>query len=246
MKEERGDRVREEFPMAEAREAAEERRHPAKAELLTYAEALVDQETTVDAKTAAHVASCPSCREELQAMGATLDCVRDAQALSVSRDATARLLLAARHERRSMEAHRELQRIAIRAVKGLTYAAVLALVVSVGYISTLRFALTGNAVHEPAGRSSQVSASVFSLEALRRPSPEQERLAETVLSSQRPSPGRWEREQLRTVAVLDDDISEALEALANNPFCARAEKLLNSSRERRMETLKTLYVERSF
>lgn len=90
-----------------------------------------------------------------------------------------------------------------------------------------------------------LQASVFPMEGLQRQNDDADILSAAIHTDTLKPRGAWEQAQLRTVETLDEDITEAMNALKNNPFCVRAKNLIDTSRTRLTQELKTLYVERS-
>lgn len=227
---------------------------------MAYAESLVDGRTVISVKTAAHLASCSACKADVESMCGSIKLAREAGSIECSRRSTAQILLAAqirraaqiplasrirlaaKNERRGMAGLVRRHRYRVFAAKGLAYAVCLVVLVSAPY-----GALQWN-VYQDGGKSEAsrpLSAGVFSLDALRKASPEEELLSAAVMAPRHQPETPWEHERRRAVLMLDDDISEALEALARNPSCVRASELVSANRRRLKETLKALYVERS-
>lgn len=221
---------------------------------MAYAESLVDGRTVISVKTAAHLASCSACKADVESMCGSIKLAREAGSIECSRRSTAQILLAAqiplasrirlaaKNERRGMAGLVRRHRYRVFAAKGLAYAVCLVVLVSAPY-----GALQWN-VYQDGGKSEAsrpLSAGVFSLDALRKASPEEELLSAAVMAPRHQPETPWEHERRRAVLMLDDDISEALEALERNPSCVRASELVSANRRRLKETLKALYVERS-
>ncbi len=216
--------------------------HPSSADRMAYAEGLVDGQTTISAKMAAHVGACSPCREDVESMCSAMKLAREAGSIECSRESTARILLAARNERRGMAALVQRHRYGIFAAKSLAYAACLVVLVSATY-GAVEWNVWKDGQKTEASQA--LSASVFSLDALREASPEEALLSAAVMAPRHEPETPLEQERRRAVLTLDNDISEALEALERNPSCVRASELVSANRQRLKETLKALYVERS-
>ena len=75
--------------------------HPRKHELMDYAENLVDNRAAISARMAAHIAACPACLAEVEAIRTSLEFARNAPEIEPSNDLTAQILIAARDARRA-------------------------------------------------------------------------------------------------------------------------------------------------
>ena len=220
-------------------------RHPAKHELMAYAESLADRGAPVCAKTGAHVAACPACQEEVAAMHTTLAAVAEAPALEPSPALTAQLLMNAQAVRRKRaESPVRGRRAAWQLGKGLAYAAGLIVIGATCFGMALR---DGGAV-SPRRRPSmqQMALAGPSAESLRKMVTEIRTLAAAIDRPEDEALSVQERQYRRELLVLDESLSEARAALERNPGCVRASVLVNENLQRQAQALRTLYAERDF
>ena len=219
------------------------RHHPSKHDLLAYAESLVDRNVPISAKLAAHVASCGSCLADARQMRACLEVIASSPDLVPSRELTSKILLAAQN-RRSVTSRRGPRAIGFAALlRGLAYSTA---ILVVGFLSFA--AAIGRGAPAPAPQSlasTPAPDSRLSPEAIRKATAEIQSLAAAVSFS--PSHRRTpiEQEHRRALYSLSNDLAAAQEALARNPGCLRASRLVHMNLQRQAQTLRTLYVERS-
>jgi len=221
------------------------KRHPNRQELMAYAENLVDGRNPISAQMGSHIAVCPACSAEVEAMRLSFAVTRSAPSLEPSGHFTAQLLLAAKNERRIVEAHRVRQSV-LSAVKGIGYGAGFVAVCAVCFGLALSRGTAADAVHASVVAASQaISEAAPSPETLRRAAVEVQTLTAAVCSSTRQPANLWEKEHRRAVSTLGADLEAARQALERNPGCARAKRIMDTTLQRQAQTLKTLYVERS-
>ncbi|MCH7959029.1 MAG: hypothetical protein IID08_02790 [Candidatus Hydrogenedentes bacterium] len=216
--------------------------HPSKHDLLTHAERLTDRVKTVNANVALHLGACGYCRAEVDQAIRVFQLAGRTESIEPSRESHARLLLAARNERRILR-ERPAWR-AVFSVRGLACAVAGMLLVAVA-LGTARDTREQERLGTTAITMRPMSAGLLSFERLRHASPEEEVLGAAIRSSLRAPSTEWEREQIREAGALDSDIEEALIALRNNPACVRAGELVRENRDRLKATLTKLYVERN-
>lgn len=219
-------------------------RHPAKKELMAYAEGRMKGQ--ISASIGRHVAQCKRCSAEVNAIRASLEFIMDAPGLVPTEALTQGILVAARKERQSMRSGHSRVRFVFRAAKGLACAAAVILVAMVSFHA----ALMSPEKHHTARISNETSrgktAEKPSAEELQKTAVEVSTLAEAVSSRYDDgAPSLQERQHRRTVLALDADLSAALTALQENPGCTRAGELVNANLQRQALALKKLYVERS-
>lgn len=212
---------------------------------MAYAENLVDGRNPISVQMGGHISNCPACAAEVEAMRFSCTLMRSAPALEPSSDFAAQLLLAARNERRIVEAHR-LRNSVVSAAKGIGYAAGFVIVCAVCFGLAINRGTAADAVQASVAAASQAIAEAApSPEAIRRATAEVQTLTAAVCSSTREPANLWEREHRRAVSALGADIEAAKQALERNPGCARARRIMDTTLQRQAQTLKTLYVERS-
>lgn len=221
------------------------RLHLSKKALMAHAENLVFSWAKLSPKTANHVAACPQCYEEVEAMRHTLEFMGDAPAMEVSGDFRARLLLAARNEMQQRLRRAPNRRRALTIARTLAFAACLMLIVGVAVQSDIAWDSSEVSSLVGDSRGDLRTANVFSIEGLKLPSAVEKLLEPAVMATRRTKMSAWESQQRQTVRTLDDDISEAIAALELNPACERASELVNRTRERKDRYLVALFVERS-
>lgn len=221
------------------------RQHPTQAELFEYTENALANRIAFDSRATRHLRSCASCRDEVDSIRDSLMVIRNADLLEAGRGLQASVLLAAKPGRRGIPFSSVFLRTSL--ARGAALAACLLLTMSALLYSS---GASGPLVEPVApaaadGPAIEIRTAGFSLEALMQTTPE-EKLLGAVLASPAWAPdSRWEKEQRRTLAALDDDIEQALEALKSNPaLLVRAGAVVNGNRERKKETLKALYANR--
>ncbi|NIA13006.1 MAG: hypothetical protein GWP08_02915 [Nitrospiraceae bacterium] len=218
------------------------KRHPSKRELLAYAESCVDGHA-LSASIGGHIAACSSCAAEAAAMRLSLEYVAEATDLEPSSEFTANLLLAAKQERAAVQAAR-MRHSAWSLARGAAYAASLLLVAALSF----GFALdTGAKPVETrlAPRPVQLAESASNPETALKAAAEIQTLAMALGVSSATPRSPWELERRRAASAQSADIAAARAALARNPGCVRASRLMDANLERLPKTLKALYVERS-
>lgn len=218
------------------------KRHPAKNELMHYAESLVARRP-IPAQLGGHIAGCRQCQAEVAAIQLSLSFVHDAPPCEPTADFTQQLLMAARSER--MAVRRKPRFSPLRAlVRTAAYAAALAVVCMVSY---------GTALHSvalrPDAEASSLPASpappALSPEAIAKAAAEIQALLPALSLPSKTPPSLWEMEHRRAVHALTRDIEAARAALERNPGCDRATRIVDSNLQRQAQALKALYVERS-
>ncbi len=223
------------------------RQHPTETDLFEHAESLLAKHVAFDSKVARHLRSCPSCREEIASIRASLEVICEVDDLRPGRDSEAAVLLAASPgSRRSNLAY-------LSALSGSSLGRGAALAAGLlVMISTVLHSSGANApLLEPTtsvsmnATSQEIRTAGFSLDALMRATAEEELLGAALASPVWSPHSPWEQAQRRALNALEDDIDEALKALKNNPALARAGAVVNSNRERKKEALKVLYANRN-
>lgn len=215
--------------------------HPSAAELMDHAENLCNQHGTLSASVGGHVAGCEKCRIEVDRICGTLGVVQEVEGLDPSREFRAGLLLAARSQ---MQESSVMLPVYIRLPRYIrTFSVAACLLVASG----LAFWTYGNTPELTISQdgTKEMNASLFTLESLRAPSPEEKLLTEAVMSSMRRPVSAWDKAQQRAIRTLGEDIAEALAALERNPACRRASELVSTNRQHLKTALKTFYMERS-
>lgn len=220
------------------------KRHPAKPLLLAYAESLVDERSQVSAAVAGHVARCPVCAREVQAMRDSLGFAADAPCIEPSETLTAGILFQAQSTRHALKTHRR-RSATLTLIQGLACAAGIVLVATVYFSAALEAGNEGAVAAPVTSAAKQVAEMVPSIETLREAAAEIQTLSAAISAPSGAPRTLWEREHLHAVRVLNADIAAALAALERNPGCTRATNLVNANIQRQAETLRTLYIERS-
>ena len=221
------------------------RRHPARRELVAYAEALVDRRAPVSAATASHLSRCNACSNEMSSIRASLEFATSAKPLEPSNDLTAQIFIGANRER-TIEKYSAKKVSTLRlACRGLAYACALLL------ITTLYF---GAALQQPYNTSESTATgilaqthanSIASIEAIHEIINEIHTLSAAVQFAPGDQQTPLEREQRRAVHAMDEDIVAALDALERNPGSLQANHTILASLQRQADTLRALYVEQS-
>jgi hypothetical protein len=218
-------------------------RHPGKYELMSYAESLMEERSTISVRIAGHVAQCPRCQAEVEAMRTSLSVLRFSPDVDPSSDSTLRLLKAAREERRRLQ-HRAARSAPWLVLKGLGYAAGVLVVSALCFGAALasRSQTTDPVAVTPA-RS--IESNQVSPEALSKATADIEVLASALSGPSKNPPSARELERRRAVTAINKDFEAARSALERNPGCERARKVMDSNLQRQAQTLRTLFAERS-
>ena len=218
-------------------------RHPSRSVLLVYAEGLADGGSMVSARVAAHLAGCPACKAEADAIRVSLALGHKSPALEPSTEFTKQLLMAAQRERCLLRERRVKRPVVVPLLRGIGYAAGLAL------ISVLCFGASVGGKDKYVDAQGTVvkhaSEAAISPEALRKAVTEIQSLAAAVSFPSSKQPSLRELERRRTVHALSADIETARDALQRNPGCERASRMVDMSLQRQAQTLRALYAERS-
>lgn len=217
--------------------------HPTKTALMAYAESLVDDQATIDAQLASHVTSCTACMREVEAVRHTLVVANGAAEIEPTPEFTTRLLMAARQQRKApVSRRRRSVRVVAALSKGAAVAASLAMVASIAFNAALgeppsELSMAGTVVPAPVVSEPESESSMDPGKVVR----EIQTFAAAVSAHQR-SLGVWEREQWRSVVDLDAELQAAMEALEQNPGCARASHVYQASLQRKADIVRSLYL----
>ena len=216
-------------------------RHPKRDVLMAHAESLVDSQATVCANVAAHVASCPRCAEEVQAIRASLDFVASAGTLEVPSDLAPQILM--RIKSRDVT-------VPVKRSWNFAYAAVLLLMFGLAFLIVQQPALEDTAQDTASNATAlqdieQMATVGPPIDAAQRILNEVRTLSNVVWHSAETTLSPEEQERRRAVDTLDADISAALDALKRNPGSERAAKVVLANLTKQAEMLRTLYVERN-
>lgn len=219
------------------------KRHPARNELIVYAESLVARRP-ISAKTGAHVKDCPVCMAEVNAMRESLGFVFSAPALEPSSNLTQQILLAARKERQVLQQSRRRHPVLKMLVRATLQTAALAVIGAMCYFAALgsvpasceRAAVPATAAALPALSQDTLLKAAAEIQIL---------LSAVNIHSSKTPPSFQELEHRRTVRALTADIEAARAALERNPGCDRATQIIDLNLQRQARTLKALYAERS-
>jgi hypothetical protein len=219
-------------------------RHPGKYELLSYAESLTEERSTISVRIAGHVAQCPACQAEVEAMRSSLFVLRLIPDIDPSDDSTLRLIKAARDERRRSQ-HRTAPSGARTVLKGLGYAAGILLVSALCFGAAL---VSRGPIEAPVAAAPvlNVELSQASPESLSKATADIEALASAVSGPSKNPPSARELERRRAVTALSKDFEAARAALASGVPFERARKVMDANLQRQAQTLRSLYAERSF
>ena len=222
-------------------------RHPARHQLIAYAESMVDRRVSVSAPLAAHITACAQCAAEVKAIRLSLEFAESAPELEPSQQLMAQILMEAKKTRQVMVQQRR-GATAIMAVRAFAYAAALVAVAGVSFSlavsdTTLpgQQSLTAVAPLTPAAKPTADPA----IQALRAAAEVQTLSATAVDLAERGPQNVREREHLRAVSVMGADLMKAQQALALNPGSVRATHVVHTSLQRQAETLRQLYAERA-
>ena len=220
--------------------------HPNKQQLLAYAESLVGNASPICGATAVHVGRCAKCKAELEAIRATLCVTHAALDLEPSREFTANIVLAARHERQAIDRRWARFAAAGTFARGLAFASSIAAVAGLVYTLDLtKAAPRGEIAPQAQAATPPVHTEMYPYQAPQLPSHAEEVLTAAIMSPKWQPQTHREKQQLRKVQVMGDDMSAAQAALARNPYSLRATQVVNTAREQRVQEMKSLYVERS-
>lgn len=211
--------------------------HPEREALFEYAEQLESGRATFGSEVAAHIRECAVCTAEVRNMRQSIALTESVKTLEPTEALQASVILAMKSQR--FEDKRQARR---RMVKSAAFAAGFALVFSLVFQSQSVYKSEGVVRIGPASKNAPTP---IPFEILSLDSPE-ERLLEPALAATYWQPASaWEQAQQRALQAMDADIDEALAALQSNPALVRAGSIVQSNRERKRQTLKTLYAERN-
>ena len=219
-------------------------RHPGKYELLSYAESLTEERSTISVRIAGHVAQCPACQAEVEAIRRSLFVLRLIPDIDPSDDSTLRLIKAAREQRSRLQ-HRTARSGAWAVLKGLGYAAGILLVGALCFGAALA-SRSQSAAPVMAAPVRSVELNQVSPETLSKATADIEALASAVSGPSKNPPSARELERRRAVTAISKDFEAARAALERNPGCERARKVMDTNLQRQAQTLRSLYAERSF
>ena len=222
-------------------------RHPAREQLVAFAESLVDRSASVSSAIASHVSSCPRCTAEVRAIRASLEFAAAAPEPEPSGDLARQIMAGAREARLQ-----RIERPRRRSMAGSLFRAMMYTAATV----VLAVFIFGTAVGQSPGDISAPSVSravprmaqtpvIPSAESLQRKAGAIERLSAAVARNEGPPRTLRERERLRTLDDVNQDINAAMTALARNPGCIRADEMIRSHLDRQVESLRDLFVERT-
>jgi hypothetical protein len=206
--------------------------------LMGYAEGLENRRSKLNAQTAGHVLTCPQCAEKVEAMRSTLSYSKDAGMLEPSKELTASILLASKHTHRKV--HRPVNRVEkIKRFSMSSALVVMTLIMAYGIFTQLE--PKSHAINPASTPAVQMYATPIPLEMLKKKEPGEESLYTAVMVREPAPQSQWEQSQRQAVVTYDNDIDEALAALEANPALARAQRMVQVNRERKMHTLKEVY-----
>lgn len=219
-------------------------RHPAKRELLIYAEGLIDG--NVPAAIARHVTKCSACRGEVQSIRHSLELVDNAHALKPSNELSHRIMTGARAAR---PRRTRFQRSAYRAfavAKGAAFVAGLVVVCAVWFTVAIMGTPAGGIGHAAAQSPNAAETGVrIAADELHRATDEIETLAGAVISRDQRPGSRREWHYARRLINVNAQLSAAQAALERNPSSPRAIQLVDNGLRHQRDTLMTLIRERS-
>jgi len=214
-----------------------EQEHPEREALFEYAEQLESGRAAFGSEVAAHVRDCVMCTGEVRTMRRSIALTESVKTLEPTEALQASVILAMKSQR--FDDKRQARR---RTLKSAAFAAGFALAFSLIFQSQSVYKSEGVV---RIGQASKNASMRITVESLSQDSPE-ERLLEPALAAAywRPA-SAWEHAQQRALQAMDADIDEALAALQSNPALVRAGSVVQSNRELKRQTLKTLYAERN-
>lgn len=217
--------------------------HPTKYELTHYAEALVDGKPLA-ARIGKHLASCPACKKEVEALRTSFRFLAEAPMLECTPGSTEQIIARARQMRKADKQKRRFLRAGFTFAKGLACAACVAVVAVWVFSAALGEPATDQFTAAATESSRALAESPLpSPEELERKASEIQSFAWAVNAQSEAPASPWERQHRRMVLALHADRTAALAALKRNPGCARASRLVTANLEREAQALRTLYVE---
>lgn len=216
--------------------------HPTRRRLVVYAESLVDRRAPVSALMANHVAGCQRCSREVTRIRSSLELAALAATPEPSRDLTSRILAQARAARRGQG---QPPRSGIHTTTLFQSAACLLGVLLVAWFS-FSTALNGRPApsHDrPIAQGADIA--LDSPGSLRQQTAVVQALFAAVTHQQETLSTLTDKDQRRTLELLDQDLNAALAALERNPGNPRANQVVHKSLERQLEGLRNLYLDRT-
>ena len=217
-------------------------RHPAKHELIQYAESLVDN-SAISAELGGHINKCSICSAEVNAMRNSLELADLVPKIDVSSELTESILMAAHNQRPSF--FLPSFSLPFAHARGIALVAVIILVAATGF--TYVYVGLPGVSSELNSASSTIKSEMALVEpnSLEKINIEIETLTAAVATPAN-SPQNWiERQCRREALALDTDLDEARAALERNPRCRRASNMMVAKLQRQAENLRTLYIEKN-
>lgn len=220
-------------------------KHPTRTQLIAYAEALVDGRGPIFSGIARHLAECPQCSAEVEAICSSLRFLNSAPKIEPPKELSLEILKRAREQKRKVEQNS----IPVKKHSKLLTAVCISIWLIIGYI------LFGISYNPSLFENNPGSPNMFMQMASPKDQPtieknkekdvwhEIELLGSALTPVFRNSPGYSSR-QLRSVSIIDRELECAQSALRKNPTCARANEILQKGVRQKAELLRQIYLER--
>lgn len=219
-------------------------RHPSSVQLMEYAESLVDSDAPVCALIGSHVSHCQDCAAEVHAIQQSLKVTSLAAVPESSHSLSQSILLQARQASKQSTAKRP-DFPWYPLLRGA------ACVLGILFLAGLSFSM---ALRE----GSEFSSIAVQAEARPIPTPDHswtptlpssgsvvQALAASLVQPGSALSKSADSAQRRMVDFLDQDLDAALEALERNPGCVRATQIVDTEAQKRLEGLRSLFVDRT-
>jgi hypothetical protein len=218
--------------------------HPARNQLVAYVESLVDHQATVSAAVAAHVAECPACKGEVNRIKASLRLVDLSGLPEPSKALTREIVLRAKAElgKRGRAPKND---TGVLAAQFLLCAAAACILAVYSFTTALNDASALSRTPTP-GAPTLVADSVPDPVSLSERAAAIKALSASVSLLREVSDSPREQEYRRALELLDHDVNAALGALQRNPGSTRANQVMLMSLERQLQSLRGLYLDRTY
>lgn len=234
--------------------------HPTSDTLFDFAEHIAAGRALPPGDAARHVESCNPCREEIELARRSILAVSAVAELTPSRSRTAGLLLAARNERRVVQARMVRRRRVVRVSKGFSVAAAAVVTVQLAY----NYGIAPNTPQSSRLDKPEISLNATPLKTLRpiaaavvdQPFGEppsvtwnndgatEDLLRAAIVSQPAGLRSAHQERTLRKMKMLDADLDAAMKALEHNPALARAKTIVMTNSRQVTEELWDWYVKR--
>ena len=219
--------------------------HPTQRQLVDFAESLVDEQASVSAVLAAHVAECAICARAVRNIRASLKLANLCGSPDPSSALTREIVFRARGELNKRERVNR-GRTVFRAAQYLLCAAGVVLLAMYAFTTALNDAETHARTPGTGGMALEASEASVSAQALLQRAAVVKALSDSVSIREQTPDTPQEAEYRRALEIFNHDLNAALGALQRNPGNIRANQVMVMSLEQQLEGLRDLYLDRTY